>query len=71
MPSRKNKRIFAKGEMKRLIRDVLRDATEPMTSREICLAILTDKGFDMRDKKRVNQVTDRVRKALRREKNKI
>ena len=62
MPCRKNKRIFAKGEMLRLIRDVLKDADRPMTSREICLAILPP-DFDLNDKKRVNQVTGRVRKA--------
>ena len=39
MPCRKNKRTFVKGEMVRLIRGVLREATEPMSSREICLAI--------------------------------
>ena len=41
MPCRKNKRIFAKGEMLRLVRGVLKDADKPMTSREICLTILT------------------------------
>lgn len=37
MPCRKNKRIFRKGEMLRLIRGVLEVADRPMTSREICL----------------------------------
>ena len=63
MPRQKNKRIFVKGEMLRLIRGVLKDATEPMSSREICLAILPP-DFDMSDKKRVNQVTSRVYKKL-------
>ena len=66
MPCRKNKRIFAKGEMLRLIRGVLKDADKPMTSREICLAILPP-DFDLNDKRRVNQVTSRVYKALVRE----
>ena len=66
MPSRKNKRIFRKGEMLRLIRGVLSEATEPMTSREICFAILPP-DFDLSDKRRVNQVTDRVYKVLCRE----
>ena len=61
MPRQRNRRIFRKGEMLRLIRGVLRDATEPMSSREICLAILPD-TFDMSDKKRVNQATSRVYK---------
>ena len=63
MPARRNQRIFHKGEMLRLIRGVLRDATEPMSSREICLAILPD-TFDISDKKRVNQATSRVYKKL-------
>ena len=63
MPCRKNKRIFAKGEMLRLIRGVLKDANRPMTSREICLAILPP-DFDLSDKRRVYQVTDRVYKVL-------
>ena len=52
--------------MLRLIRGVLRDATEPMSSRQICLAILPP-DFDLSDKKRVNEVTSRVYKTLCRE----
>ena len=40
MPTRRNQRIFRKGEMLRLIRDVLKDADRPMTSREICLSLI-------------------------------
>ena len=64
MPKRRNQRAFRRGEMIKLIRAVLRDADGPMTSREICLAILPD-SFDRSDKRRVNQVTDRVSKCLR------
>ena len=49
MPEQRNQRVFHRGEMIKLIRAVLRDATEPMTSREICLAILPD-SFDKGDK---------------------
>lgn len=66
MPTRRNRRIFHKGEMLRLIRGVLKDADKPMTSREICLAILPP-DFDLSDKRRVNQVTTRVYKTLCRE----
>ena len=66
MPTRRNQRIFRKGEMLRLIRGVLKDADRPMTSREICLAILPP-DFDLSDKRRVNQVTSRVYKTLCRE----
>ena len=64
MPKRRNQRVFRRGEMIKLIRAVLRDADGPMTSREICLAILP-KDFDRSDKRRVNQVTDRVRIKLK------
>ena len=66
MPTRRNQRVFRRGEMLRLIRDVLKDADRPMTSREICLAILPP-DFDLSDKKRLYQVTDRVYKVLCRE----
>ena len=67
MPRQRNKRVFVRGEMMRLIRGVLRDADKPMSSREITLAVLNAKGFDMSDTKRVNQITSRVYKALVRE----
>ena len=63
MPKRKNKRVFVKGEMLRLIRGVLTDADRPMSSREICLAILPP-DFDLSDKRRVNEATSRAYKAL-------
>ena len=66
MPTRRNQRIFRKGEMLRLIRGVLKDADRPMTSREICLAILPS-DFDLSDKRRVNEATSRAYKALCRE----
>ena len=66
MPTRRKQRIFRKGEMLRLIRGVLKDADKPMTSREICLAILPS-DFDLSDKRRVNEATSRVYKALVRE----
>ena len=66
MPTRRNHRIFRKGEMLRLIRGVLKDADKPMTSRQVCLAILPS-DFDLSDKRRVNQVTTRVYKVLCRE----
>ena len=43
---------------------MLREADGPLSSREICLKLLSDKGLDCLDKKTVNQVTSRVYKAL-------
>ena len=57
MPERRKKQIFAKGEKRKLIMEVLRNADKPLTSREICIAILTDKDFDFGDKRRLNQTT--------------
>ena len=64
MPKRKNRRIFKKGEMLRSAYDVLRAADGPLSSREICLKLLSDKGLEALDKKTINQVTSRVYKAL-------
>ena len=44
MPRQCNQRVFVKGEMFRLIRAVLKDVTEPMSSRDLCLTILSDKA---------------------------
>ena len=68
MPKRKNRRIFKKGEMLSGAYAVLRQADGPLSSREICLKLLSDKGLEALDKKTVNQVTSRVYKALLREK---
>jgi len=57
MPERRKKQIFAKGEKRRLIRQVLEQADKPLTSRDICLAILANKDFDLTDKRRLNQTT--------------
>jgi hypothetical protein len=57
MPERRKKQIFAKGEKRRLVRQVLEQSDKSLTSREICLAILADKDFDFTDKRRLNQTT--------------
>ena len=44
--------------------DLLRQADGPLSSREICLKLLSDRGFDLTDKKTVYQVTSRLYKAL-------
>jgi len=55
MPKLRKRGIFDKGEKRRLIMQVLKDADKPLSSREICLAILEDKDFDMSDRRRLNQ----------------
>ena len=39
MPKNRQRRIFAKGEKRRLIMNELKNADRPLTSREICIAI--------------------------------
>ena len=65
MPRQKHERIFGQGELTRAILDVLRDATEPMTTRDIAREILAVNEQDARDRRLLTEVTRRVSKALR------
>jgi len=65
MPKLRKRQIFAKGEKRRLVMETLRNADKPLTSREICLAILADKDFDLSDKQRLNQTTVGVYNLLK------
>ena len=64
MPARRKKGIFNKGEKVRLIRRILTEADKPLTSREICLAALEGKDFDLTDTQRLNQTTTGIYNAL-------
>jgi len=64
MPARRKRGIFKKGEKFRLIREILDRADKPLTGREICLAMLEGKDFDMSDTRRLNQTTTGVYNAL-------
>ena len=67
MPNnRSKKRIFYKGQFELLIIGVLKETSEPISSRDICLAILPA-DFDLSDKNRINQVVTRVHRVLVRE----
>jgi hypothetical protein len=65
MPRQKHERIFGQGELTRAILDVLRDATEPMATRDIARQILAVNEQDARDRRLLTEVTRRVSKALR------
>ncbi len=67
MPKNRKRQIFAKGEKRRLIMNELKNADKPLSSREICIAILTGKDFDMTDTRRLNQTTVSVYSLLQRE----
>jgi hypothetical protein len=65
MPRQKRHVLFGSGELTRAILEVLRDATEPMASRDIARAILVVNEQDSRDRKLLTEHTRRVSKALR------
>lgn len=65
MPRQKRQVLFGAGELTRAILDELRDATEPMASREIARAILAVNEQDARDRRLLTEHTRRVSKALR------
>lgn len=65
MPRQKRHVLFGPGELTRAILDVLRDATEPMATREIARECLAVNEQDPRDRKLLTEHTRRVSKALR------
>ena len=65
MPRQKRHVLFGSGELTRAILDVLRDATEPMASRDIARAILAVNEQDQRDRRLLTEYTRRASKALR------
>ncbi|WP_027173086.1 hypothetical protein [Methylobacterium sp. 10] len=65
MPRQKREVLFGRGELTRGILDTLRDATVPMTSREVAQSVLSLTGHDARDRGLMTAHTRRVSKALR------
>lgn len=65
MPRQKRQVLFGPGELTMAILDELRDAPEPLSSREIAQAIVALNGQDARDRKLLGELTKRVSKALR------
>lgn len=65
MPRQRRQAIFGQGELTSALMRELRDADGPMTSRELARSVLTLKGDDIRDRKLLTEVTRRVSKALR------
>ncbi|WP_034490858.1 hypothetical protein [Afifella pfennigii] len=64
-PRQKREVIFGRGELSRAVRGVLRDAEQPLTSRQIAQEIVSLSGHDARDRRYVSDLTKRVGKALR------
>jgi hypothetical protein len=65
MPRQKRDVIFGKGELTRAIFGELRVADGPLSSRDIAREIVTLRGEDARDRKYLGDLTKRVYKALR------
>lgn len=65
MPRQKRNVMFGQGELSSALMLELRHATGPLRSRELAQNILAASGDDIRDKRAVSDLTRRVSKALR------
>lgn len=65
MPRQKREVIFGRGELSKAIYEELRNATRPLSSRDIAREIVAMRGEDARDRKYLADLTKRVSKALR------
>ena len=62
---RKKGEWFAQGEMMRLVLETLRKASDPLTAKEIALALMGHKGFEISDERTVRLVEKRAFSVLR------
>ena len=67
MPSRKNRRLFKKGETLSGALDILQNTNRALTSREISIELISKRDLDPEDSELLKQVTGRVYTALKRE----
>ena len=65
MPRQKRDVVFGQGELSGAIIAELRNAEEPMSSRDIARSVISVRGEDPRDRKYLSDVVKRVSKALR------
>ena len=54
-----------RGQMTRIVLSILRQATEPLTSRDIALELLVERALDKNDQRLLRLMTKRVGVALR------
>src|SRR5258708_17316591 len=54
-----------RGQMTRIVLSILRQASEPLTSREIALELLVERALDKTDQRLLRLMTKRVGVALR------
>ena len=57
-------RLFARNELSRMIADVIRQADQPLSSRNIAAQIVTERGEDAGDRKHLDDMTVRVSRSL-------
>ena len=65
MPRQRRNVIFGQGELLSALMLELRHATGPLRSRELAQNVLASTGDDIRDKRAVSDLTRRVSKCLR------
>lgn len=59
-----------RGQMTRIVLSILRQATEPLTSRDVALELLVERALDKNDQRLLRLMTKRVGVALRLQKDK-
>ena len=59
-----------RGQMSRIILSILRQAAEPLTSRDIALELLVERALDKNDQRLLRLMTKRVAVALREQRHK-
>src|SRR6266852_7525412 len=59
-----------RGQMSRIILSILRQAVEPLTSRDIALELLVERALDKNDQRLLRLMTKRVAVALREQRHK-
>ena len=64
-PRKTYKPRFRRYELRRLVSDVLRDATQPMTNADIAKHVIASKGWDSNDAKLLGLVASSVNSTLR------
>jgi len=64
MPASAGKRLYKQGEISRHVSDILRTATEPLTSRQIALLIAERRGENTNDHKHMVRLTNNVSRVL-------
>lgn len=64
-PRQKRHVVFGRGELTKAFLNVLRRNAKPMTAREIAQEMISQSGFDARDRRYVKEMSDRCARAAR------